>query len=105
MRRARTVLISVAVVCPILVACGTDAGGEATNLVATGPTTSPQEPTSDASSNAPSTRTPTGTPTGGPADRPPAFPVTTTPQTAANWGEWDLVFTDLRVAKHEGFDR
>ena len=101
MRRARTVLLSISVVL-LLAACGTDGAGEPTGALATGQTTASQEPTPDASG----TDAPTAaTPAGDPADGPPAFPDSTAPQRAENSGEWDLVFTDVRVAEHESFDR
>ena len=101
MRRARTVLLSISVAL-ILAACGTDGAGEPTRALATGQTTASQEPTPDA----PGTDAPTAaTPAGDPADGPPAFADNTAPQRAENSGEWDLVFTDVRVAEHESFDR
>ena len=101
MRRARTALLSISVVL-LLAACGTDGPGEPSGALATGQTTASQDPTPDASStDAPTTATPAGDPAGGP----PAFPDNTSPQWAENSGEWDLVFTDVRVAEHESFDR
>ncbi len=102
MRRARTILLSIAVVVPLLAACGTEGAGEPTSALATSQTTAPQEPTPDTFSTDASANE---TPAGDPADGAPAFPDNTAPQTAENSGEWDLVFTDVRVAEHESFDR
>lgn len=96
MRRATTVLLSAAVVVPLLAACGTG-GGHPTSAPATSETTTAQEPTSDVST--------TDIPADGPTDRGPAFPESTARQTANNSGEWDLVLRDVRVAEHESFDR
>jgi hypothetical protein len=46
-----------------------------------------------------------GDPTSAAAPSGPAFPESTARQFAENSGEWDLVFSGLRVAEHEGFDR
>jgi hypothetical protein len=99
MRRAATALLSTAVIA-LMAACGND-GGDPIAAPATVETTSSRAPTWDASTaDAPSTGTPAGDSSGG-----PAFPETTALQFASNSGEWDLVFTDVRVAEHEGFDR
>lgn len=87
MRRATTVLTSAAAVA-LLAACGTDGGDHPISARTTSETTTSQEPT-------------TATPTTGT----PAFPGKTARQTAEYVGEWDLVFTGIRVAEHEGFDR
>jgi hypothetical protein len=99
MRRAWPVLLCIAVV-TLLAACGTDGGGEPTSALGTGQTTAPQEPSPDAFGTDAST-----TPVGDRADGPPAFPENTAPQMAENSGDWDLVFTDVRTAEHERFDR
>ncbi len=110
MRRTRRVLLSTVVVVPFLVGCASsdDAARStaATSPAARGSTASPeptpQEPASqEPTSDAPTTEAPaSGTTDGG-----PAFGEDTSPQTAENSGEWDLVLTDVRVGEHEGFDR
>jgi hypothetical protein len=42
---------------------------------------------------------------GAPADDAPAFPEGTATQTAEHAGDWDLVLTDVRIGRHEGYDR
>ena len=44
MRRARTLLLSMAVFVPLLAACGTDGGGDPSSALATRPTAASQEP-------------------------------------------------------------
>lgn len=101
MRRATTVLLSTAAVA-LLAACGTDGGGDPISATATSKTTTSPEPTLDTSTtDAPTTDTPADDPT---IDT-PSFPENTARQTAENVGDWDLVFTDIRVAEHESFDR
>jgi len=95
MRRATTVLLSTAAVA--LVATGGTDGGDPTSATATSETTASQEPTSDA----PATDAPADDPT----DGVPPFPENTALQFAKPSGERGLVFTDVRVAEHEGFDR
>jgi hypothetical protein len=87
MRRATTVLLSVAAVA-LVAACGTD--GRAHPTGATAPTT-----------YAATTEAPVDDPTG----TVPPFPATTALQFAKPSGKWGPVFTDVRVAEHEGFDR
>jgi hypothetical protein len=102
MRRANIVLLSLATVVPLLAACGTDGRSDQTSTLATSETTTSQAPSPDASgTDVPTVDTPAGDPVG---DL-PTFPDNTTPQSAQNAGEWDLVFTDVRVAEHGTFDR
>ena len=102
MRLGTTVLLSTAVVVSLLAACGTDGGGDPTSAPATNETTISQEPPSDASTtDAPTTDIPADDPT----DGVPPSPENTAPETAEPSGEGDLVFTDVRVAEHESFDR
>lgn len=93
MRRATPALLSTAAVLALLASCGTDRGAEPTT--ATGRTTASQKPSPAA---------PT-TPAEDPAKAGPPFADDTAPQTAKNSGQWDLVFTDIRVGEHNGFDR
>ena len=102
MRRANILLLSLATVVPLLAACGTDGRGDQTSVLVTSETTRSQTPTPGASSiDVPTADTSAVDPVG---DL-PAFPDNTAPQTARNAGEWDLVFTDVRVAEHGSFDR
>ena len=96
MRRATAALLSTAAVVPLLAACGAG-GDDPTSARATSETTTSQETTTDA----PTTDTPADDPT----DGVPPFPENTAVPAAESSGEWDLVFTDVRVAEHEGFDR
>jgi hypothetical protein len=108
MRRATAALLSTAAVVPLLAAaCGTGGDGGATGAPAASETTTSQEPTTDTpTTGTPTTGTPTtGAPADGPTDGVPSFPENTARQMAVNSGEWGLVFTDVRVAEHEGFDR
>lgn len=77
------VSVAIAITLACLPACGTDGGGDPTSDPATSETTISR----------------------GPADGVPPFPASTERATAEHSGEWGLVFTDVRVAEHEGFDR
>jgi hypothetical protein len=90
LRRATTTLLSLAVAALLLPACGTP-GGDPTSEPTSAPDATPVAPTTDGTED--------------PPQRVPGFPDDTAPQAAENSGEWDLVFTDIRVAEHEGFDR
>jgi hypothetical protein len=86
----------------LVAACGTDGGADPTSATATSETTTSQDPASDASTgDAPTTDAPVDDQT----EAVPPFPETTALQFAKPSGKWGLVFTDLRVAEHEGFDR
>ncbi len=89
--------LSIAIALACLTACGTDGGGDATSAPATSETTISQEPTSDAP--------PTDIPADDSTEGVPPFPEHAARETVEHSGEWDLVFTDVRVAEHEGFDR
>lgn len=107
MRRATVVLLSMAAVVPLLAACATDGGDDASSAPATSETMTSQEPSSDApTSDAPTSDAPTtDTQSDDPTDGVPPFPENTAIQTAEPSRRSDLVFTDVRVAEHEGFDR
>ena len=82
----------------LLAACEADSGDDPTGAVAAAPPAAADspEPTRGAS---------TDTPAEGPSHAPPEFPEGTRPQTRGGSGGAPLVFTDIRVAEHAGFDR
>ena len=99
-RRPTAALLSTAAVLAFVAACGTDDGGEPSIG------TTSQEPSPDRSTEPSTTGTATTEPSAeAPTDGVPTFPEGTARQTAERSGEWDLVFTDVRVGEHEGFDR
>jgi len=89
--------LSSAIVVALLAACGTDGDDDPSSAPATDETTTSQEPTADVYT--------TDTPADDRPDGGPAFPGNTARQTAKHSGEWGLVFSDVRVAEHERFDR
>lgn len=80
--------LSIVIVSTCLTGCATSGTRE---------TTTSQEPTLTAST--------TDTPADDRTDRVPGFSGNTARQTKKNSGEWNLVLRDVRVAKHESFDR
>lgn len=93
MRRTLTALVGAVVVVPLLAACGGDAvetAGAPTRSTPSGGASTTSEPA------------PTAAPTAGGT---PSAPAGTAPQTAESSGDWDLVLTDVRAARHDGFDR
>ena len=83
MRRATAALLVAIAVVPLLVTCGTYGADDLNSAPDSSESPASQEPTADA----------------------PAFPQDTADQFAEPSGEWDLVFTDVRVDELEGFDR
>lgn len=109
MRRATTIALAAA--SALLVAgCGSDQTDTAASSTAPGShgsaadsgTSAAQEPTADAS--------PSGVPDNASgedasSDGLPAFPTSPADQSAKPVGDYDLVLTDVRTGRHEGFDR
>ncbi len=92
MRRTTTTVLGLVAATSLLTACGssaTDAGARsAPGAGSAGTSTTPTTPASDA------------------ADvKAPEFPSGTGQQFARNKGAWDLVLRNVRVSKHDGFDR
>ena len=94
MRRRTSALAGMAAVAA-LVGCGTD------DVVAISAPETSETAVSGSASQHPTTEPPADDSSAGD----PAFPTGTARQFAKHKGEWDLVFTDVRVAAHEGFDR
>lgn len=105
MRRATTIALGAAVL--LLAGCGTGSDqtstAASTTPTASSGTTRTPEPTKDAQ--------PGGVPSQDPGeeDAPPdeleAFPTSADDQSAGPVGGYDLVLTDVRTGRHEGFDR
>ena len=92
--RGMTALLSTSTVMALLAACGSS---NPTSSPAISETTTSREPTADT----PTTDIPAHDATHGV----PAFADEMKVQFAKHSGTWDLVFTDVRSAQHEGFNR
>ncbi len=96
--RAVTALLSMTAVVGLLAACGTNGGADPISAPVDRETTTSMDPIPEAS---PTTKTHEDGPTHGI----PAFPKNTARQVERSSGGAELVFTDVRVAEHQSFDR
>lgn len=105
-RPATTALLGLVAASMLLAACGTEGHDPLTSVSAISVT---PEPTQDGSSktDTPTTDTPATNPpaTDTAAGGLPAFPENTGPQVRRDSKGTPIVFSDVRVAEHEGFDR
>ncbi|MCW2854287.1 MAG: hypothetical protein JWM84_3951 [Nocardioides sp.] len=100
-RRVVLTLVGATAAAALLAACGTDSVDASAGAAAPSGTTTSTATSSSPSADAPTTEPPTTRP----ADDIPAFPTSTRIQTRRSPGGTPIVFTGLRTAAHDGFDR